>query len=77
MDEFRALLVDDSKVNQHAATLLLNGLNVQVDSVDDGSEAIAAFEKHSYQIIFWIVCSLTQTFMKLIWQSGKFKQALA
>ena len=46
------LVVDDSPINQMVITELLEGLNLHVDTADNGLEAVKRCEKTTYDIIF-------------------------
>lgn len=50
--EAKVLLVEDNPVNQKVATLMFKNLGYTVDIVQDGLEAVHAFEKNDYGIIF-------------------------
>ncbi|MCP4292723.1 MAG: response regulator [bacterium] len=45
------LLVEDNSVNAKLATRLLNKSDIQVEWVTDGSQAVEAFQKNSYDIV--------------------------
>jgi CheY-like chemotaxis protein len=44
MQKLRALVADDNKLNQQVAKLLLEDLNLEVEVVENGMEAVATFE---------------------------------
>ena len=46
------LVVDDNPINQMIMTELLEGLNLHVDTADNGLEAVKSCEKMTYDIIF-------------------------
>jgi two-component system sensor histidine kinase/response regulator len=48
----RVLLADDNEVNQAVATEMLEELGVNVVVVNDGSEAVEAVKKDTYDIVF-------------------------
>ncbi len=45
------LLAEDNPVNQEVARLMLEGLGVRVDCVDDGREALSAVEAKRYDLV--------------------------
>lgn len=46
------LVVDDSPINQMIMTELLEAMNLNVDTANNGQEALACCEKETYDIIF-------------------------
>lgn len=52
LKSFRFLLVEDNKVNQKVAKLLLNRMGIDVDTASDGLEALEACRSQSYDVIF-------------------------
>ncbi len=48
----RALVADDNKLNQQVAKLLLQGLNLEVEVVENGMEAVATFDSGTFDIVF-------------------------
>lgn len=48
----RVLVVDDSPINQMIITELLEGLDLHVDTANNGLEAVKCCEKETYDIIF-------------------------
>ena len=52
MKQAHVLVVDDSPINQMMMTELLEDLNLNVDSANNGQEAISCIEKTSYDIVF-------------------------
>ena len=48
----RALVADDNKLNQQVARLLLEALNIDVELVENGMEAVAAFDGSNYDLVF-------------------------
>ncbi len=46
------LVVDDNKMNQHVARLLLTDMGLKVQVVDNGIEAVNAIKKQHYDLIF-------------------------
>lgn len=51
-ERLTALVADDNKLNQQVARLLLEGLNVEVEVVENGMEAVASFDSGKYDYIF-------------------------
>ena len=51
MDLVRALVVDDSPVNQRLMVLVLESVGYAVDAVDDGAAAIEAVATRTYDIV--------------------------
>jgi CheY-like chemotaxis protein len=49
---WRVLLVEDNVVNQKVARRLLQKLGCEVDVAENGVEAVALFEKQTYQAVF-------------------------
>jgi CheY-like chemotaxis protein len=47
----RILLVEDEKINQEIAVMLLNDVDLLVDVANDGIEALALVEKNAYDLI--------------------------
>ena len=45
------LLVEDNRINQKLATVMLSKLGYSVDLAENGAEAVAAAEKKQYMII--------------------------
>jgi two-component system sensor histidine kinase/response regulator len=52
MQKLRALVADDNKLNQQVAKLLLEDLNLEVEVVENGMEAVATFESDLFDIVF-------------------------
>jgi signal transduction histidine kinase/CheY-like chemotaxis protein len=50
--KLRALVADDNKLNQQVAKLLLQGLNLEVEVVENGMEAVATFDTGEFDIVF-------------------------
>ncbi|MFA7340724.1 MAG: ATP-binding protein [Candidatus Obscuribacterales bacterium] len=50
--KIRALVADDNKLNQQVAKLLLQGLNLEVEVVENGMEAVATFDSGKFDIVF-------------------------
>ncbi len=50
--KLRALVADDNKLNQQVAKLLLQGLNLDVEVVENGMEAVATFDSGNFDIVF-------------------------
>lgn len=50
--KLRALVADDNKLNQQVAKLLLQGLNLEVEVVENGMEAVATFDSGKFDIVF-------------------------
>lgn len=48
----RALVADDNKLNQKVARLLLSGLGLDVTVVENGMEAVAAFDTGEFDLVF-------------------------
>ncbi len=48
----RVLLVDDNPINQLVAREMLLSLGVQVDTADDGAEALLRLDEAAYDIVF-------------------------
>lgn len=48
----QALVADDNKLNQRVAFLFLSDLGFEIDLVSDGVEAVAAFKKKHYDLVF-------------------------
>ena len=48
----RILVVDDEPVNREVARMLLEDINLVVDTAEDGDEALALVQQHSYAAIF-------------------------
>ena len=48
----RALVADDNKINQQVALLFLQDLGFIVDVTADGIEAVSAFNKNRYDMVF-------------------------
>ncbi|MDP3508504.1 MAG: PAS domain-containing protein [Candidatus Melainabacteria bacterium] len=48
----RALVADDNKINQQVALLFLQDLGFVVDVTADGIEAVSAFNKNRYDMVF-------------------------
>ncbi len=48
----RALVADDNKINQQVASLFLQDMGFIVDLTADGIEAVTAFKKNTYDMIF-------------------------
>jgi len=48
----RILLAEDNVVNQRVAATMLKGLGCRVEVAATGSEAVAAWEDHAYDVIF-------------------------
>jgi two-component system sensor histidine kinase/response regulator len=51
-DRLTALVADDNKLNQQVARLLLEALNVEVEVVENGMEAVASFDSGKYDYVF-------------------------
>ncbi|MEP7177306.1 MAG: response regulator [Gemmatimonadales bacterium] len=49
---FRVLVVEDNKVNQQVATLMLTKLGHRVDVAGNGLEAVAAVQQFPYDVVF-------------------------
>ncbi|MGA7826689.1 MAG: ATP-binding protein [Geobacteraceae bacterium] len=47
----RILLAEDNRVNQEVCAEIINHLGYRVDIVSNGQEAVAAFEKNSYDLV--------------------------
>lgn len=47
----KILLVEDNKINQLIATKLLESLGLEVDTAEDGYEALERIEKNSYPVV--------------------------
>ena len=50
--KLRALVADDNKLNQQVAKILLQGLNLEVEVVENGMEAVATFDSGMFDIVF-------------------------
>jgi PAS domain S-box-containing protein len=50
--ENTVLVVDDNKMNQHVARLLLSDMGLYVEVVDNGIEAVSAIKKQHFDLIF-------------------------
>ncbi|MDP3510645.1 MAG: ATP-binding protein [Candidatus Melainabacteria bacterium] len=50
--KLKALVADDNKLNQQVAKILLQGLNLDVEVVENGMEAVATFESSLFDIVF-------------------------
>ncbi|MBP9089515.1 response regulator [bacterium] len=50
--KLRALVADDNKLNQQVAKILLQGLNLEVEVVENGMAAVATFESGLFDIVF-------------------------
>ncbi len=48
----QALVADDNKLNQRVAYLFLSDLGFEIDLVGDGIEAVRAFKKKHYDLVF-------------------------
>ncbi len=48
----RVLLVEDNKLNQKVASILLRDLGCDVDVVSSGVDAISSLKNHTYDIVF-------------------------
>jgi PAS domain S-box-containing protein len=51
-EQVRILLVEDNPVNREVACGMLETLNVQIDTAENGREAVAAVERAEYALIF-------------------------
>lgn len=52
MQKLKALVADDNKLNQQVAKLLLEDLNLDVEVVENGLEAVTTFENGQFDIVF-------------------------
>lgn len=52
LPRLRVLVAEDNKVNQQVARLILGKLGCKVEIAADGEEAITAFNRYSYDLIF-------------------------
>jgi PAS domain S-box-containing protein len=50
--KLKALVADDNKLNQQVARLLLEALDIQVEVVENGMEAVAAFDGSQFDLVF-------------------------
>jgi CheY-like chemotaxis protein len=50
--KIQALVADDNKLNQRVAFLFLTDLGFEIDLVADGVEAVSAFKKKHYDLVF-------------------------
>lgn len=48
----KILLVEDNEINRLLASKLFNRIGYQIDSVNDGSDAVTAVSKNSYDVVF-------------------------
>jgi signal transduction histidine kinase/AmiR/NasT family two-component response regulator len=48
----KVLLAEDNEINQEIALVLLEDVGMQLDIVADGQQAVAAFEKGDYDLVF-------------------------
>lgn len=51
LDDLAVLIVEDNSLNQRVAKQLIQRLGPRVDAVSSGPEAIAAFRRHTYDLI--------------------------
>ena len=49
--KIKLLLVEDQKIAQKVAEMILSTLNFDVDVADSGEQAISLFEENRYQIV--------------------------
>ncbi len=50
--KLKALVADDNKLNQQVAKLLLEDLNIEVEVVENGVDAVEAFTKDLFDVVF-------------------------
>ncbi|CAN5351793.1 hypothetical protein BH11CYA1_BH11CYA1_13590 [soil metagenome] len=50
--KLKALVADDNKLNQQVAKLLLQSLNLDVEIVENGMEAVATFDSGNFDFVF-------------------------
>lgn len=78
ISNLEVLLVEDNKINQQVALLILKGLGIQPDMVENGLEAVNAFKDKSYDLIFMDIqmpmmdgIEATQIILKDLSEQGK------
>lgn len=48
----RVLIADDNEINREVAVLLLEPLQMQIDTAEDGAEALEMIQKNRYDLVF-------------------------